>query len=153
MTTSKPKLARVQKIVLPILRGHNDEQDKVSVRDDLSGVHVGTWTEDIDYREFPLVNIRRLGGPRDPKRPTKFAKPVIEMTVYDVVDLPTTEDLYDTALEALYEAVRKQTQTPYGYLHSMKETMGATYFGSPFQDSWRVQGLIQLGVRPPRSTV
>lgn len=138
-----PKLARVQRIALPILRD--------SLADYGRPIKVGTWNEDIDYRDLPMINVRHLGGTRHGKRPTEFAKPVIEMTVFDHIDLPTTEDLYDDALEALYEAVRKQTQTPYGYLHSIKETMGATEFGSPFQDSWRVQGLIQLGIRPPRA--
>lgn len=139
-----PQIARVQRIVLPILR------------DALAGygrpVKCGSWTEDIDYRNFPMVNIRRLGGRgRNPNRPMQLALVVIEMTVYDTVDLPTTEDLYDDSLEALYTAVQRQTQTPSGYLSSMKETMGPTEFGSPFQDSWRVQGLVQLGVRPPRN--
>jgi hypothetical protein len=71
------------------------------------------------------------------------------MTVFTTVDLPTTEQLYEDALEALYDAVRRQKETPEGYLHSLSETMGATQFSSLFMDSWRVQGLIQLGVRPP----
>lgn len=143
MADATPKLSRVQKIVLPILRTRFANYDRT--------VKVGSWTEDIDYRDFPLFNVKRLGGAgRNPKRPTKFGLVVIELTCYDTEDLPTTEDLYDVALEALYEAVRKQTQTPDGYLHSIKETMGATEFGSPFQDSWRVQGLIQLGIRPSR---
>jgi hypothetical protein len=107
---------------------------------------------DIDYRDFPLINIRRLGGPRNNKRPTELALPVIEMAVYGTVDLPTTETLYDDALEALYAAVRNQTQTAAGYLHSITENMGATQLDSPFQDSWRIQGLIKLGLRPSRST-
>lgn len=143
MAEKEPKLSRVQRIVLPILRVEFSDYDRP--------VKVGTWTEQIDYRDFPMFNVRRLGGTRNPNRPTKLATPVIELTLYDTVDLPTAEDLYDVALEALYKAVRKQTQTPDGYLHSMKETMGATQFGSPFQDSWRVQGLIQLGIRPPRA--
>ena len=142
MADARPQLARVQKIVLPILRARFADYDRA--------VQVGSWTEDVEYRQFPLFHVKRLGGTRNATRPTKFATPVIELTLYDTVDLPTTENLYDVALEALYEAVRRQTQTPDGYLHSIKETMGATEFGSPFQDSWRVQGLIQLGIRPPR---
>jgi hypothetical protein len=137
-------LPRVQRIVLPLLRDALASYPR--------SVKCGSWIEDIDYRDFPLVNVRGLGGVRHPRRPTQLGTPVIEMTVYDTVDLPTTEDLYDDALEALYEAVRDQTQTPAGYLHSMKETLGRTEFGSPYTDSWRVQGLIQLGIRPPRST-
>ena len=138
----RPKLARVQKIALPILRAYPD----------LEGVKCGSWVEDVDYRNFPLINLRRIGGAgRNKKRPNQMALSVVEMTAYGDEDLPATEDLYDVALEALYEAVRRQTVTPYGHLASIRETMGATEFGSPFQDTWRVQGLIQLGIRPPRN--
>lgn len=135
-----PEMPRVQAVVLPLLRA--------AVPDN---VKVGSWVEDIDYREFPLINIRRIGGSRNGRHPLKMGLAVVEMTVYGKTDLPTTEKLYDDALEALYQAVRYQTQTEAGYLHSIKETMGATQFSSPFQSSWRIQGLIQLGVRPPRS--
>ena len=134
------KFPRASSVVLPILRAA------------LPGITVNTWGADIDYREFPFVNIRRVGGARHDRRPTEFAKPVMEMSVYTAEGLPETEQLYEDALEALYEAVRQQTQTSAGYLHSIKETMGMTQFSSLFQDSWRVQGLIQLGVRPPQST-
>lgn len=144
------ELPRVAKIVLPILRGHNDLQNKSSVR--FPGATIGTWTEDIDYRTFPLVNIRRMGGPRNPKRPMSLGNPIIEMTVYAKGSAPDTEQFYEDVLEALYEAVQLQTVTPWGYLHSMRETMGTTTFQSPFADSWRVQGLIMLGIRPSRNT-
>lgn len=132
-------MPRVQAIVLPILRAA------------LPGVNVRSWGEDIDYREFPIINIRRIGGVRDDIRFTQLDKPVIEMTSYTAVGLPETELLYIQALEALYEAVSKQTETDTGYLHSIKETMGMTQFSSLMMDSWRVQGLIALGVRPPHS--
>lgn len=132
-----PHLPRVQQVVLPILRSS------------LHGVHVGTWGEDIDYRIFPTINIRRIGGERSWRLPNELATPVIEMTAYGSEGLVETELLYEDALEALYNAVLYQVQTPVGYLHSIKETMGATQFSSLFMDSWRIQGLIQLGVRPP----
>lgn len=135
-----PELPRVQSIVLPILR------------EALPDVTITSWGADIDYREFPLINIRRVGGVRHGEHPDLLDKPVIEMTAYTTLGLPETELLYMDALEALYEAVQKQTQTDAGYLHSIKETMGMTQFSSLFMDSWRVQGLIALGVRPPRST-
>lgn len=131
------KMPRVASVVLPLLRAA------------LPGVRVSTWGADIDYREFPALNIRRVGGIRHDRRPEQLDKAVIELTAYGSEGLPETELLYETALEALYRAVRLQTLTDAGYLHSMKETMGMTQFSSPFQDSWRVQGLIQLGVRPP----
>ena len=130
------KMPRITPIVLQILR------------EALPGVTVTSWGADIDYREFPFINIRRVGGRRDPRKPTTLSLPVLEMTVYSKDGLPETEQLYEDALEALYEAVRLQRQFPSGYLHSMKETMGMTQFSSLFMDSWRVQGLIQLGLRP-----
>ncbi|AER48734.1 tail terminator [Mycobacterium phage Conquerage] len=134
-------MPRVQKIVLPILReGLGD------------GVKVGSWVEDIDYRDFPMINIRRIGGIRNPTAPTIHTLPVIEMTAYSAESLIACENLYEQALDTLYEAVRTQKATPAGRLQSMYETMGATQFSSLFQDSWRIQGLIRLGIRKPRST-
>ena len=146
------KLPVVHMIALPILRGHNDLEDPISVLPDLTGVKVGTWIEDIDYRMFPMINLRRLGGVRNIDAPHLYGLSVIEMTVYGTEGEIETEEMYEDALEILYDAWLKQTPTPHGYLQSVKETMGATQFSSLFQDSWRIQGLIQLGVRPPRST-
>ena len=129
-------MPRISPIVLQILR------------EALPDVTVATWGADIDYRQFPLINIRRVGGFRNKDMPTVLSLPVIEMTAYTAEGLPETEQLYEDALEALYEAVRLQRQFPSGYLHSMRETMGMTQFSSLFMDSWRVQGLIQLGLRP-----
>ena len=133
------RIPRIQQVVIPILR------------EAFPGVKIGSWIEDIDYRHFPMINIRRIGGPRHDRRPTDLGLPVIEMTCFTTVGIIDTEQLYEDALEALYDAVRRQHETPEGYLHSMKEVMGATQFSSLFQDSWRVQGLIQLGVRPPHN--
>ncbi len=130
------RMPRIQEIVLPILR------------EALPDIRVGSWVEDIDYRQFPLINVRRIGGVRHDRRPFQMALPVVELTAYTTDGLVETEQLYEDALEVLYQAVKKQVQTPAGYLHSLKETMGATQFSSLFMDSWRVQGLIQFGVRP-----
>ena len=133
-------MPRVQAVLLPLLRAA------------LPGsVKVGSWVEDIDYRNFPIINVRRVGGVRHDRKPVDLAFPVVEMTAYGIEGLPETEQLYEDALEALYEAVRLQTLTDAGYLHSIKETMGATQFSSLMMDSWRVQGLIQVGVRPLHS--
>ncbi|AVR76969.1 tail terminator [Mycobacterium phage Jabiru] len=133
-----PKLPRVQAILLPILRtAHPD-------------VEFTTWGSDIDYRNFPYVNLRRIDGFRNPTAPELHGLPIIEMTAYTDEGLPETEELYEDCLETLYRAHRRQTQTPAGYISSIKETMGATQFSSPFQDSWRVQGLMVFGIRPPR---
>ncbi len=132
-------MPRVQSVVIPILR------------EAFPGVKVGSWVEDIDYRMFPMLNVRRLGGRRDAKRPQALSLPVVELTAFGIAGLVETEQLYEDALEVLYDAVLHQKQTEAGYLHSMVETMGATQFSSLFQDSWRIQGLIQFGVRPPQS--
>jgi hypothetical protein len=131
------RIPRIQAIVIPILR------------EAFPDVKVSSWVEDIDYREFPMLNVRRIGGVRHDRRPTQLAMPIIELTSFGITGLVETEQLYEDALEVLYDAVLTQKQTEAGYLHSIKETMGATQFSSLFQDSWRVQGLIALGVRPP----
>ncbi|ATN92151.1 tail terminator [Mycobacterium phage TipsytheTRex] len=136
------RLPRVQTVVAPILR--SDPR--------LEGVTITTWVPDVDYREFPMINLRRIGGIRNAKAPTLHTLPVVEMTAYTTEGLIETEELYETALEVLYDAVKNGTQTPAGYLTSIFETMGATQFSSLYQDSWRIQGLIRLGVRRPRST-
>ncbi|MGW6624204.1 hypothetical protein ACWF99_23505 [Nocardia sp. NPDC055002] len=133
-----PVMPRVQSVVVPILRERFPD------------VVITTWVPDIDYRQFPMINIRRVGGFRHETRPKQLAMPVIEMTAYGTEGLPETELIYEEALETLFDAVANQTQTEAGYLHSIKETMGAVQFSSLYQDSWRVQGLIKLGVRPPR---
>jgi hypothetical protein len=133
-------MPRVQEVVVPILRG--DPR--------LAGVTVSTWIPDIDYRDFPLLNIRRIGGIRNPAAPLLHSLPVIELTAFTKTNLIDCEELYETALDVLYNAVHRQTQTDAGYLQSIYETMGSTQFSSMFQDSWRVQGLIRLCVRRPR---
>ncbi|ASZ75454.1 tail terminator [Mycobacterium phage Kimona] len=143
-------LPRIQQVVLPLLRGHENMLDPVSVVPGIAPAKVGTWIENINLRDFPMVNIRRIGGTRHDRRPKQLGFPVIEMTVYHTAGLIECEQMYEECLEVLYDAVRYQTPTPAGYLHSIKETMGATQFSSPFMDSWRVQGLIALGLRPPR---
>lgn len=136
------EMPRIAKVVLPLLK---DGLPQLEGR-------VYTWNPDVDYRVFPFMSVRRLGGLRHKRRPLRLSSPIIELTAYGAEGLPETEQLYEDALEVLYNAVRYQTQTDAGYLHSMKENMGAMQFSSLFQDSWRIQGLIQFGLRPPRST-
>lgn len=132
------KMPRIQQVVIPILRDWPA----------LAGVHVGSWVEDVDYREFPLLNVRRIGGGRDTVYPNGMDVTVIELTAYSMEGLVECEHLYNHALEALYDAVLHQKQTDTGYLHSIRENMGMTQFSSLFMDSWRVQGLLKLGLRP-----
>lgn len=143
------RMPRIQKVVLPLLR---DTGLAVPDRDDVPQlVTVNTWGPDIDKRKLPMVLIRRVGGTRFSGGYDLLASPVIEMTVYTRDGLDKTEQLYEDALEALFLAVQNQTQTEAGYLHSIKESLGATGAASPFQDSWAVFGLIRLGLRPPRT--
>jgi hypothetical protein len=129
-------MPRVQAVVLPILR------------EAFPDVNITTWGADIDYRKFPILHVRRVGGVRHMTKPMQLDKATIEMTAYTTVGLPETEQLYMDALEVLYDAVAQQKIMEAGYLHSIKETMGMTQFSSLYMDSWRVQGLIALGVRP-----
>jgi len=107
---------------------------------------ITSWIPDVDKRTFPLINVRRLGGlPVDVRR---LDLAVIEMTAFSRDGIVGTENLYLDARTALWDAWDKQIVTPAGYIHSYFETMGPTQFDSPFEDTWRIQGLIQLGIRP-----
>lgn len=130
---------RFQEVVVPILRDAIGDE-----------AHVSTWVDDIDFREYPIVNIRRLGGYRSRNRWSDLDMPVIEMTVYHDEGLIEAEELYNKALEALFDARDKQIVVDAGSITHIRETMGMTQFSSLFQDTWRVQGLIQLGIRPRR---
>ena len=139
--TRRAMMPRIQEIVIPILREWPG----------LDGVYIGSWGNDIDYREFPYINVRRfsqVGAGRHRGFPLKLDEAVIEMTAYSDEGLIECEHLYNIALEALYQAVLYQKQTGTGYLHSIRETMGMSQLSSLYMDSWRVQGLIKLGLRP-----
>lgn len=131
------------------------------LRTRLPGVTVVSWVPGVEDRPpvrtgtttFPMVQIRRLGGIipvwMDPKR---FDRPVIELTAYTATSLEDTEDLLLDARQIIWEMVDSQTVVEgVGYLHSYFETLGPTQFDSPFEDTWRVQTLIQVGVRPLRN--
>lgn len=137
-STLRGRMPRVQAVMIPLLRDAPI----------LSGVNVGSWGADIDFREYPILNVRRVGGPRNQTYPHGMDWPVVEMTAYSDEGYPECEHLYNAALEVLYDAVFYQKQTDAGYLHSIRENMGMTQFSSKFMDSWRVQGLIQVGLRP-----
>lgn len=129
-------MPRVQEVLLPVLR------------EQMPNVTFTSWIPDVDHRQFPLVNIRRLGGlPVDVRR---LDRPVIELTAISRDGIVATENIYLDARTVLWDMVKKQTVTPVGSICSYFETMGPTQFDSPFEDTWRVQGLIQLGIRPPR---
>lgn len=130
------RMPRFQEVVLPILR------------EAFPDVMVTTWIPAVEDRKFPLINVRRVGGlPVD----VDFLDiPVIELTVYSDENLAKAENLFLDARQALWNAVGKRNVSPAGYIHSYRETMGPTQFDSPFDDTWRVQALIALGLRPNR---
>ena len=130
-------MPRIQEVLIPALR------------EALPGVTISSWISDVDKRQFPIINIRRLGGL--PKDVDRLDKPVIELTAYSRDGLVATENLYLDARQVIWDMWKTQKVTPAGYLHSYFETMGPTQFDSPFDDTWRIQGLIQLGLRPPRT--
>lgn len=129
-------MPRVQEVILPVLR------------EQMPDVTFTSWVPDVDQRVYPLINIRRLGGlPRDVRR---LDRPVIELTAFSRDGIVACENLYLDARTVLWDMVQKQTVTPKGSISSYFETFGPTQFDSPFEDTWRVQGLIQLGLRPPK---
>lgn len=132
------KMPRVEEVILPVLRVQ------------IPGVTFGSWIGNVDTRTYPLVNIRRLGGLSVDV--DLLDRPVVEITAYTRDGKPATENLYLDVRQVLWDMVKIQTVVPgVGSLSSFRETMGPTQFDSPFEDTWRVQGLIQLGLRPPRS--
>jgi len=132
---------RVQEVLLPILRNALGDE-----------VQVSSWVADIDYREYPVVNIRRLGGERAKRQPYKLDRPVIEITAYSAEGLPECEELYNKALKALFDSVGRDFTGGRGYVCYVHENMGMTQFSSLFQDTWRVQGLVVVGIRVPDQT-
>lgn len=130
-------IPRFQEVVIPILRQALPPE-----------VTVSSWVNDIDFRTYPIANLRRLGGYRDRAHSGMMDHPVVELTVFSDEGLVETEDLYIAALDALLAAAKAQTQVDSGYIAYVSETMGMTQFSSLFQDTWRVQGLIKLGIRP-----
>lgn len=131
------RIPRIQEVVLPILRA------------ELPGVQVTSWGVDVDDRVFPIVNIRRLGGL--PVDVDLLDRAVIEVTAYTDTNLMDCENLLLDARQALWDAWKKQTVVPNkGSISSYFETLGPTQFDSPWDDSWRMQYLVQLGLRPVR---
>lgn len=139
------KMSRVQRFVLPLLRA------SIPIPDD----NIGSWYQEVTTRTYPLVNVRRLGGLDLPSNPDDLALPVVEITSYtDARDnqyegLVGAEELLLDCLNVLWKAVDNQTVIPgVGNLHSFFITFGPTQLDSPFESTWRVQSLVQLGLRP-----
>lgn len=129
------EIPRVQEIIIPLLRAA------------FPTVQVVSWVPEIDDRHYPIMNVRRAGGyPVDPKL---LDRGTVELTSYGNVNLEETEQLLKRTQIALWDAVRNQTVVPgVGYLHSYRQTFGPTQFDSPYDNTWRVQSLVQFGFRP-----
>ncbi|BBX04305.1 hypothetical protein MMOR_52410 [Mycolicibacterium moriokaense] len=113
------------------------------------GVSVVSVIPNVEHRTYPLVLVTRAGGVRNPKRPRKLSVPQLDLMVVHHIGLVEAEELYDVVLDALYDAVSAQTVVEgVGYLHSVRETKGATSIGSPLPDTFAVQGTVLVGVRP-----
>jgi hypothetical protein len=129
------EMPRVQQIVMPLLQQAFPD------------VQVVSWVPQMKDRVFPILNVRRAGG--YPVDPTLLDRGTVELTSYGNVCLEDTEDLLKRAQIALWNAVGNQTVVPgIGYLHSYRQTFGMTQFDSPYDNTWRVQSLIQFGIRP-----
>lgn len=131
------RIPRIQEVVLPILKAN------------LPGVQVVSWVPDVPTRQYPIINVRRLGGlPRDVDM---YDRAVIEVTAYADTCLEDCEDVLLDARQVLWDAWKNQTVVPNkGSIGSYFETLGPTQFESPYDDTWRVQYLVQLGLRPVR---
>jgi hypothetical protein len=129
------EIPRVQEIIIPLLRTA------------FPTVQVVSWVPEIDDRQYPIMNVRRAGGyPVDPRL---LDRGTVELTSYGNVNLEETEQLLKRTQIALWDAVQNQTVVPgVGYLHSYRQTFGPTQFDSPYDNTWRVQSLVQFGFRP-----
>jgi hypothetical protein len=137
------KMPRVQEVIMPTL------QESLEAK--YPGINVTSWYKDVTRRSFPFINVRRVSGNNDAKDPDVLDHAVIEMTAYTNVSYPATEDLYMDARYIIYQMWKQQVVIEgVGYIHSFFETLSPLQFDSPFDGTWRVQGMIQLGMRPVR---
>lgn len=131
------RIPRIQEVVLPILKAN------------LPGVQVVSWVPDVADRQFPIVGVRRLGGL--PVDVDMYDRAVVEVTIYSDTDLVDCENLALDTRQVLWNAWKSQTVVPgKGSIGSYFETLGPTQFDSPYDDTYRVQFLVQLGLRPVR---
>lgn len=130
-------MIRPNELVLPLLRAAFPTTLVVS------------YFPQVDSRSYPMILSRPNGGARHPKKPNDLALMVLELSTHTATDLAATETLYYRALDVLYGAWQDQTVIDgRGWIHSITETMGPTQLDPLFEDTWRVQGLIRIGLRP-----
>ncbi len=120
------------------------------LREALPEVSVVSVVPDVDHRTYPMVTIRREGGTRLPGAPRRLSHPVLEMTAVSADGPVQAEELYEEALDALFDAVQAQTAIPgiSGCLHNIHEERGAAQVESKYPDTWAVEGSVRLGVKP-----
>ena len=135
-----PKLTpRVQDIVLPLLREGLGP-----------GVHVRTWSDNVEHREYPEVRVRRLGGLNTlGSIQNGLEHPGGEITATTREGLAATEDLAIRCRNILVNS-RNVVVPGVGHLVRVRETLGMTQFPSEIQGTWRVQQLLRTDFRYPR---
>src|SRR5688572_7970941 len=92
------KMPRIQDVLLPILK------------DGLPGVQVVSWVPDVEDRQYPIINVRRLGGL--PEDVNLLDKPVVEITAFHNLNLAACENLLLDARQVIYDAWKNQTVVP-----------------------------------------
>ncbi|MFI2841693.1 hypothetical protein [Mycolicibacterium sp. PDY-3] len=115
---------RPAEVILPVLRSALPDALVVSV------------VPDVDQRTYPMVCIERSGGTRSENAPRLLALSEVDITVVSADGLIAAEELYEDALDALYDA-----------LPGVRETQGATEVESKYPDTWAVEGTIRVRVR------
>lgn len=136
MVSDMQEMPRVQQIIVPLLRNALPNT-----------VQVVSWVPDMTKRLYPILNVRRAGG--YPVNPKLLDRGTVELTAYSNTMLEDAEELLKDAQIVLWNAVENQTVVPgVGYLHSYQQTFGMTQFDSPYDNTWRVQSLVQFGFRP-----
>lgn len=134
-------MIRPNELVLPLLRAT------------FPTIAVVSQVPDVDHRTLPLILVRPAGG-TDSEYPEMLGFSVIEMSAHSATDLADAENLYLKARMALVGASRRQQVIAgKGWLHSVRQTMGATQLEPIFEDTWRVLGLIRLGLRPINTNI
>ena len=129
---------RVQDIVLPLLREGLGP-----------GVHVRTWSDNVEHREYPEVRVRRLGGLNSlGSIQNGLEHPVVEITATTREGLAATEDLAIRCRNILVNS-RNVVVPGVGHLVRVRETLGMTPFPSEIQGTWRVQQLLRTDFRYP----
>lgn len=131
------EMPRIQAVVIPLLRERFPDAQVVS------------WVPEKTDRKFPIFNVRRLGG--YPVVPKFLDRATIELTVYSHVrdGIEYAENLLKNAQIFLEESAHEgRTVEGAGSLTAYRQTMGLTQFDSPYDDTFRIQSLIQLSIRP-----